>query len=167
MPRASIFNWLASSRRLQQRKFRGIQYSRKRHFFHRKCGNDWGTTICKHSCDYFDFKIISHYYWKCVRRSQSSCRDYFKSGFCAGRFHDFSPRSSVCLGRSEVAGRQDSSQLAPSRPLAPQKQEMVIVLRCFSSPYLYPHFSLSLNEQKGEKKQRCNNIYVWKNGPRP
>lgn len=75
----------------------------------------------------------------------------------------FSSHSTVCLGPSEEAGCQDSSQLAPRRPLAPQKQEMVIVLHCFSSPYLYPHFS-PLNEQKKkeEKKQTCNNICVEK-----
>ena len=87
-----------------------------------------------------------------------------KSGFFADRFLDFSPLSTVCLGLSEVVGRQGSSQLTPRRPLAPQKQEMVIVLHCFSSPYLYPHYSLVQWIKKRRKKQMCNNIYVWKNG---
>lgn len=91
---------------------------------------------------------------------QALCWDYLKWFLCR-QVSWFYPHSTVCLGPSEAAGGQHSSQLAPWRPLAPQKQEMVIVLHCFSSPYLYPHFSFS-EWTKKEKKQMCNNIYVWK-----
>lgn len=48
-----------------------------------------------------------------MRSAPSLVLGLFKSGFSAGRFHDFSPPSTVCLGPSEAAGGQDSSQLAP------------------------------------------------------
>lgn len=94
----------------------------------------------------------------------AACRDFLDVLSLQAGLTIFPTRSSACLGPSEVAaaiGGQLCSQLAPRRPLAPQKQEMVIVLRRFSSPYLYPHSSLWMNRKK-EEKQMCNNTYVWK-----
>lgn len=164
MPEASVLRWVILSRSKAKKIHRVNKWETKT--FPRKMWPQLrnpiykGTNTKNFGClsFFFFFKANSSLGVSSVMEAlQALCWDYLKVVSLQARSMIFLfPHSIVCLGPSEAAGGQHSSQLCPWRPLAPQKQEMVIVLHC--PPSICFPISLTLNEQKTEKKQMCNNI---------